>query len=46
MYVWAYRFTVTDFTYLLSTTACVWNFEDVSDEDERNPVAYLGSRAF
>jgi hypothetical protein len=38
--IYSYRF------YILTVDNCVWNFEDMSDEDERNPVSYLGSRAF
>jgi hypothetical protein len=38
--IYGYRF------YILIVDNCVWNFEGMSDEDERNPVVYLGSRAF
>jgi hypothetical protein len=32
--------------YILIVDNCAWNFEDMSDKDERNPLAYLGSRDF
>jgi len=38
--IYSYKF------YVLIVDYFVWNFEDMSDEDERNPLAYLESRAF